>query len=91
MSKMKRISNRSLDWNKCTPSPFIKVLQKAPSLMKEKSLQCFLHLTKSGLHNFPYPLAPLQVKYIKIKYLEIKLNDAFFIRYAGTPDSLGTG
>ncbi len=79
-----------------------KALQKAPPLIKEKSLQCFLHLTKSSLQNFPYPITPLQGKYKKFKYLEIKLSkdyriilrkegNVFFIRYAGTYNSLGTG
>jgi len=79
-----------------------KALKKSPQHIKEKSFECLQVLMASGLKDFPYQVDTLKGKYKKFKYMEIKISgdyrlifrqeeNQFFIRYAGTHNSLGTG
>lgn len=77
-----------------------KALAKAPRKIQEKFLQLAEYLQENGTHNSPFTVVPMKGKY-KI-YLEAKIasdyriifrleEQTFFIRYAGTHNSLGTG
>lgn len=79
-----------------------KSFKKAPKHIQQKALIFLSHLMDNGLKDVPYPLDTLKGTYKKYKYLEAKIhadyriifrqeNEAFFIRYAGTHNGLGTG
>jgi len=79
-----------------------KELAKAPERIRKKALLFLRHLLKNGSHESPFPIKPLQGSFKKSKYLEAKIdkdyriifrqeNTAFYVRYAGTHNRLGTG
>ena len=79
-----------------------KALHKAPERIQKKAVTFIKHLTKHGTRNPPFPVKPLHGKFKKYKYLEAKIEDdyriffrregnVFFVRQAGTHNSLGTG
>ena len=78
-----------------------KTLKKSPEKIKKRAFLCLSHLQKHGTKNFPYSLAILR-GYKKFTYIEAKIDKdfrivfrlegrRFFVRYAGTHNSLGTG
>lgn len=79
-----------------------KVLKKAQKSLKLKAIYCLQHLEQYGLENIIFKIDTLKGEFKKHKYFEIKLtgdfrlivrrqNRAFYIRYAGTHNQLGTG
>jgi mRNA-degrading endonuclease YafQ of YafQ-DinJ toxin-antitoxin module len=79
-----------------------KALKKAQNKIKKKALLCINHLMVRGLDEFPFPIGILQGEFRKFRYLEAKIDNdyriifrtegaKFYVRYAGTHNSLGTG
>jgi mRNA-degrading endonuclease YafQ of YafQ-DinJ toxin-antitoxin module len=79
-----------------------KALLKAPTKIKKKVARLVEHLINSGTKSVPFPIATLKGEFKKNKYLEAKIdkdyriifrkeNDSYFIRAAGTHNSLHTG
>jgi mRNA-degrading endonuclease RelE of RelBE toxin-antitoxin system len=79
-----------------------KAIQKFPKSIRLKASRALKILYEQGTTNFPFPIKSLQGQYKKFKYSEIKIakdyriiyrkeNNIFYIRYAGTHNSLGTG
>ena len=79
-----------------------KSFQKSPKRIKEKVFECLQYLILHGTQDLKFPIEPLQGKFKKFHYFEIKLDkdyriffrregNQFFIRQAGTHNSLGTG
>jgi len=79
-----------------------KSFKKSPKQIEEKIFECLKHLTQKGTKDLRFKIAPLKGKFKKYNYFEIKIdkdyriifrreNDTFFIRKAGTHNSLCTG
>lgn len=79
-----------------------KAFQKAPKRIQEKIFICLKHFGQKGLEKPPYPIKTLQGRFKKYKYLEVKIDkdyriifrlkdNTFYIRSAGTHNTLGTG
>jgi mRNA-degrading endonuclease YafQ of YafQ-DinJ toxin-antitoxin module len=79
-----------------------KALQKAQKRIKKKAVLCVNHLILKGLEEFPFQIDTLKGNFKKYKYFEAKIDQdyriifrreesGFYIRDAGTHNSLGTG
>jgi mRNA-degrading endonuclease RelE of RelBE toxin-antitoxin system len=79
-----------------------KAIRKFPKPIRAKTFEALEVLRNSGTKDFPLPIRLLQGKFRKFRYFEIKIardyriifrkeENEFFIRHAGTHNSLGTG